>query len=74
MCFCRAARRAAGVVVAAQHAALQMALSIVTILFSFTLASDPDAAGFYEHMGAVRVGEVWNEFQKVNLPVMRVDT
>ncbi|MBK1878538.1 hypothetical protein JIN87_16780 [Pelagicoccus mobilis] len=51
-----------------------MALSIVTILFSFTLASDPDAAGFYEHMGAVRVGEVWNEFQKVNLPVMRVDT
>ena len=40
---------------------------------SFILDSDPDAAGFYLKMGAVKIGEVWNEFQKVNLSVMRVE-
>ena len=38
---------------------------------SFVLDSDPDAAGFYERMGAEKIGEVWNDFQQVNLPVMR---
>ena len=36
----------------------------------FTIVSDPDAAGFYLHLGAKRIGEVFSKPQNRQLPLL----